>query len=264
MSSRGSQLLERSSNPALRQDVFRAPPAGPTLPAGPGMPPAPFATQDRMTIRGVINKTALLLVLVIAAATWAWTSAPEALASPLLFGGLIVGLGIALVTIFRPRVAPYTAPVYAVVEGVVLGVISELYEAQFRGIAITAVALTFATMAVMLVAYATGLIKVTRRFRAIVITATLGVFVTYLVSLVLGLFGVRLPLLDDPSPVGILISLVIVGIAALNLVLDFDFIANAAANGAPKRLEWYGAFSLLVTLIWLYLELLRLLSKLRR
>jgi uncharacterized YccA/Bax inhibitor family protein len=264
MSSRGSQLLERSSNPTLREDVFRAPPTGPTLPAGPGMPPDPFAAQNRMTIQGVTIKTALLLVLVIAAATWAWTSAPEALATPLLFGGLIVGLGIALVTIFRPRVAPYTAPVYAVVEGVVLGIISELYEAQFRGIAITAVVLTFATMAVMLLGYATGLIKVTRRFRAIVITATLGILVTYIVSLLFSVFGGRLPLINDPSPIGIAISLVIVGVAALNLVLDFDFIANAAANGAPKRLEWYGAFSLLVTLIWLYLELLRLLGKLRR
>jgi uncharacterized YccA/Bax inhibitor family protein len=264
MSGRGSQLLERSSNPTLREDVFRAPPAGPTLPAGPGMPPDPFAAQNTMTVRGVIGKTALLLALVVAAAAWAWAAAPASLAVPLLFGGLIVGLALALVTVFRPRTAPVTAPLYALVEGVVLGIISELYEADFNGITITAVALTFATMAVMLLAYATGLIKVTRRFRAVVITATLGVFATYLISLLLNVFGVRMPLLDDPSPLGILISLVIVGIAALNLVLDFDFVARGAAAGAPKRLEWYGAFALLVTLIWLYLELLRLLGKLRR
>jgi uncharacterized YccA/Bax inhibitor family protein len=264
MGSRGTQLLERSSNPTLRQDVFRAPPAGPTLPAGPGMPPDPFAVEGRMTVRGVINKTALLLVLVVAAAAWAWTSAPASMAVPLLFGGVIVGLALVLVTVFRPRVAPVTAPIYAVVEGVVLGIISELYEAGSSGIAVTAVALTFATMAAMLLAYTTGLIRVTRRFRAVVITATLGILVTYLVSLLLSAFGARLPLLNDPTPLGILISLVIVAVAALNLVLDFDFIAQGAANGAPKRVEWYGAFSLLVTLIWLYLELLRLLGKLRR
>jgi uncharacterized YccA/Bax inhibitor family protein len=126
------------------------------------------------------------------------------------------------------------------------------------------VALTFATMAAMLLAYATRLIRVTQRFRAVVVTATLAIVLTYVVSLVMGLFGARLPLINDPSPIGILISLVIVGVAALNLVLDFDFIARGVANGAPKRMEWYGAFALLVTLVWLYLEMLRLLSKLRR
>jgi uncharacterized YccA/Bax inhibitor family protein len=264
MSSRGSRLLERSSNPTLREDVFRAPPGGPTLPAGPGLPPDPFATERRMTVQGVVNKTALLLALVVVAAYWAWTMAPERLAGPLLIGGVIVGLVLALVTVFRPRSAPVTAPLYAVVEGVVLGLISERYEASFPGIAVTAVALTFATMAAMLLAYTTRLIRVTQRFRAMVVTATLGVLLTYVVSLVLNLFGIRFGLLSDPSPIGILISLVIVGIAALNLVLDFDFIARGAANGAPKPVEWYGAFSLLVTLVWLYLELLRLLGKLRR
>jgi uncharacterized YccA/Bax inhibitor family protein len=264
MSSRGTGLLERSSNPTLRQDAFKTPPPGPTLPAGVGLPPDPFATARTMRLQGVINKTALLLALTVATASWAWLALPQGLAGPLLLGGVIVGLVLAVVTFFRPQAAPVTAPLYAVVQGVVLGVISELYEARYGGITLTAVALTFATMGAMLLAYTTRLIRVTQRFRAIVVTATLGILATYLVSLVMRLFGAELPVINDPTPLGILVSLVIVGVAALNLVLDFDFIARGVANGAPRRMEWYGAFALLVTLIWLYLELLRLLSKLRR
>lgn len=264
MSSRGTGLLERSSNPTLRQDAFQAPPPGRTVSTGLELPPDPFATARTMTVQGVVNKTALLFAVTVATASWAWIALPQTLAGPLLLGGLLVGLVLAMVTAFRPQVAPVTGIIYAVATGTVLGVVSEMYESRYDGITLTAVALTFATMAAMLLAYATRLIRVTQRFRAVVVTATLAIVLTYVVSLVMSLFGARLPLINDPSPIGILISLVIVGVAALNLVLDFDFVARGVANGAPKRMEWYGAFALLVTLVWLYLEMLRLLSKLRR
>jgi uncharacterized YccA/Bax inhibitor family protein len=242
----------RSSNPALNSQVLTRP------------GPVGFA-EGRMTVQGTVNKTALLLVLALAtaSATWVLESADPAGASGLAIGAALVGLVVAIATIVKPRWAPVTAPIYALVEGVVLGAVSMIFEASYPGIATQAVALTFGVLGVMLLAYRTGLVRVTQRFRAGVVAATGAIFLVYLVSLVLGLFGVRVPLLNDASPLGILISLVIVGVAALNLVLDFDFIEQGARAGAPAYLEWYGAFGLMVTLVWLYLELLRLLSKLR-
>jgi uncharacterized YccA/Bax inhibitor family protein len=240
----------RSHNPALRDDVFTA-----TRLDGGGT----------MTVQGTVNKTALLLVLAVATATASWvlgTSGGSGVAGWVLVASL-AGLGVAIATIVRPRWSPVTAPIYALVEGVVLGVVSMWFEAEFPGIAIQAVALTFGVMGAMLVLYTTRVIKVTQRFRAGVLAATLAIAVVYLVSLVLGLFGVRVPFLNDASPLGILISLAIVTVAALNLVLDFDLIERGARSGAPAYMEWYAAFGLLVTLVWLYLELLRLLAKLR-
>jgi uncharacterized YccA/Bax inhibitor family protein len=241
----------RSSNPALREDVFTA-----TRTAGGGT----------MTVQGTVNRTALLLVLALATATAAWvlgTAGGPGIAGWAI-GASLAGLAVAIATIVRPQWSPVTAPIYALVEGVVLGVVSMWFEASFEGIAIQAVALTFGVLGAMLVLYTTRVIKVTQRFRAGVLGATLGIAVVYLVSLVLGLFGVRVPFLYDASPLGILISLAIVTVAALNLVLDFDLIDRGARSGAPAYMEWYAAFGLLVTLVWLYLELLRLLARLRR
>jgi uncharacterized YccA/Bax inhibitor family protein len=243
---------QRSGNPALREDVFTAARTA----AGGGV----------MTVQGTVNKTALLLVLALATATGAWvlgTAGGPGVAGWAIGAGL-VGLGVAIATIVRPQWSPVTAPIYALVEGVVLGVVSMWFEASYPGIAIQAVALTFGVMGVMLVLYRTGVIKVTQRFRSSVIAATLGIAVVYLVALVLGLFGVRVSFLYDASPLGILISLAIVVVAALNLLLDFDLIERGARSGAPAYMEWYAAFGLLVTLVWLYLELLRLLARLRR
>jgi uncharacterized YccA/Bax inhibitor family protein len=241
----------RSGNPALREDVLTA-----------------IRTDGggTMTVQGTVNKTSLLLVLALATATAAWVlgTADGPGAAGWVIGASLAGLGVAIATIVRPRWSPVTAPIYALVEGVVLGVVSMWFEASYPGIAIQAVALTFGVMGAMLVLYRTGVIKVTQRFRAGVLAATLGIAVVYLVALVLGLFGVRVPFLYDASPLGILISLAIVVVAALNLLLDFDLIERGARAGAPAYMEWYAAFGLLVTLVWLYLELLRLLARLRR
>jgi uncharacterized YccA/Bax inhibitor family protein len=240
----------RTSNPALREDVFTAPRT-----AGAGA----------MTVQGTVNKTAwlLLLALATASASWVLGTAGGPGVAGWAVGACLAGLVVAIATIVRPQWSPVTAPIYALVEGVVLGLVSMWFEARYQGIAIQAVALTFGVLGAMLALYKTGVIKVTQRFRAGVLAATLAVAVVYLVALGLSLFGVRVPLLSDASPLGILISLAIVAVAALNLVLDFDLIDRGARSGAPAYMEWYAAFGLLVTLVWLYLELLRLLAKLR-
>ena len=179
-----------------------------------------------------------------------------------MIGGGIGGLIFALITIFRKTLAPFTAPVYAVLQGLLLGGISAMLNSQFPGIVIQAVTLTFGTLFALLFAYRSGLIKVTENFRLGVVAATGGIFIAYLLSFILGLFGVNIGFMHSNGPVGIIVSLVIIVVAALNLVLDFDFIEHGAASGAPKYMEWYAAFGLMVTLIWLYLEFLRLLSKL--
>jgi uncharacterized YccA/Bax inhibitor family protein len=176
---------------------------------------------------------------------------------------LLAGLAVAVVTIFKPRVSPYTAPVYAALEGLVLGAISAVYEARFQGIALQAVMLTGAVFAIMLGLYTKRIVKVDDKFRRGVIAATLAVMAVYLVTIVLRLFGASIPMIHESGPVGIVFSLVVVGIASANLMLDFDLIERGVASGAPKWMESYAAFGLLVTLVWLYLELLRLLSKLR-
>jgi uncharacterized YccA/Bax inhibitor family protein len=240
----------RTSNPALRDDVFNV---------------ARVDGGATMTVNGTVNKTGLLLILALltASASWVLGTGGGSGVAGWAIGASLVGLAVAIATIVRPRWSPVTAPIYALVEGVVLGLVSMWFEASYPGIAIQAVALTFGVFGVMLVLYRTGVIKVTQRFRAGVLGATLGIAVVYLASLVLGLFGVRVPFLNDASPLGILISLAIVTVAALNLVLDFDLIDRGARSGAPAYMEWYAAFGLLVTLVWLYLELLRLLAKLR-
>ena len=244
----------KSSNPALGEKTFERLASGYT---GTGL----------MTINGTINKTLILLVLVTVPALWVWDmfskSGMQAV-TVWMYGGLIGGLVFAVITIFKKTWAPYTAPVYAILEGLVIGGISAYAESQFKGIVFQAVALTFGTLLSLLVAYRSGVIKVTEKFRLGVVAATGAIFLVYIVSMVLGFFGVSVPLIYSGGTIGILFSLFVVVIAALNLVLDFDFIEQGAQQGAPRYMEWYGAFGLMVTLIWLYIEFLRLLTKLRQ
>ena len=187
---------------------------------------------------------------------------PQVVTPWLAIGG-IAGFVVALVTVFKPTWSPITAPVYALLEGLLIGGVSALMEAQFHGIVIQAVALTFGTCLAMLMAFKTGLIRATENFKMGVVAATGGIAVFYIITMVIGFFGIRMPLMYGNSWASIGFSLFVVVIAALNLVLDFDFIEQGAARGAPKYMEWYGAFGLMVTLIWLYLEILRLLAQLR-
>jgi uncharacterized YccA/Bax inhibitor family protein len=221
-----------------------------------------------MTIQGTINRSFLLLIVLMAAALWPWSqyvaSGDAGVASTSVLIGAIGGLILALIISFKAHLAPYLSVPYAALQGLAIGGISAIFERRYHGIAIQAVGLTFAVMAVMLVAYRAGWVRATERFRAIVVGATGAIAVFYVVSLVLGFFHVNVPILNDATPLGIGVSLVIVGVAALNLVLDFDLIEQGAARGAPRYMEWYGAFALLVTLVWLYLEILRLLGKVRR
>jgi len=244
----------KSSNPAFAEKTFDR--------LAPDMTGA-----GQMTINGTINKTLVLLVLVVVPALWVWDmfakSGMQAV-TPWLYGGLIGGLVFAMITVFKKTWAPYTAPAYAILEGLVIGGISAYAESQLKGIVFQAVALTFGTLFSLLVAYRSGVIKVTEKFRLGVVAATGAIFVVYLVSMVIGFFGVKVPFIYSGGTFGILFSLFVVVIAALNLVLDFDFIEQGAKQGAPRYMEWYGAFGLMVTLIWLYIEFLRLLTKLRQ
>jgi uncharacterized YccA/Bax inhibitor family protein len=220
-----------------------------------------------MTIQGTVNKTLWLLILVLVTASWVWnmffsSGNPEAII-PWLFGGTVGGFIVALITIFKKQWSPITAPLYSVLEGLALGGISAFFEAQFQGIVIQAVALTFGTLFCLLLAYKSGLIKATENFKLGVVAATGGIGLIYLVTMILGFFGISIPYIHESGIIGIGFSVFVVIIAALNLVLDFDFIENGAQSGAPKFMEWYAAFGLMVTLIWLYLEILRLLAKLR-
>ena len=226
------------------------------------------ASEEVMSLEGTVNKTAFLLLLVAAGAAWVWTryfqSLDPAVVMPYIVAGMIGGLVAALVTIFLPAWARISAPVYAAAQGLALGGISAFYEQQLHGIVFQAIGLTFGVLAVMLLAYRSGLIKVTDRFRMIVVAATGGIALLYFASIVLSFFGVTVPFIHQGGTFGIVFSLVVVGIAAANLALDFDFIQRGVEHGAPKLMEWYAAFGVMVTLIWLYLEILRLLSKLRR
>jgi uncharacterized YccA/Bax inhibitor family protein len=223
--------------------------------------------DQAMTIEGTINRTGLLLLCVLASALWTWsqffaTRDPAAVA-PYILVGALGGFVVALVTVFKKEWSGVTAPIYALLEGLFLGGVSAVLELRFPGIAIEAVALTFGACFCLLLAYRSGLIRASQKFTMGIVAATGGIALVYFVSMVIGFFGVRIPYIFDSGPIGILFSLVVVVIAALNLILDFSFIEQSAARGAPKYMEWYAAFGLMVTLIWLYLEIIRLLSKLR-
>jgi uncharacterized YccA/Bax inhibitor family protein len=223
--------------------------------------------EGTMSIQGTVNKTLLLLLLVVLTAAWTWnvffkTGNPVAVA-PMLMVGVIGGLIVGLVTIFKPSWALVTAPIYALLEGLVIGGVSSFAEAQFPGIVVQAVGLTFGTCFVLLLAYKSGLIRATERFKLGVVAATGGILLVYLISFILGLFRIGVPFIYGSSLLGIGFSIFVCIIAALNLVLDFDMIESSSVQGAPRYMEWYGAFALMVTLIWLYLEIIRLLTKLR-
>jgi uncharacterized YccA/Bax inhibitor family protein len=252
--------LMKTSNPALGDKTFRD-----LVNSGPG---GIADTADHMTLAGTVNKTGVLLLCTLATACYTWRlfleSRDISSVGGLMIVGLIGGFIVAMVTIFKQQWAPITAPVYALLEGLALGGISASLEMRYPGIAIQAVALTFGTMFVLLLAYRSGLIKVTEKFKLGIIAATGGIMVLYLAEMVLGFFHVNaFAAINNSSPMSILFSLFVVTIAALNLVLDFDYIEQGVAVGAPKYMEWYCGFSLMVTLIWLYLEIIRLLSKLR-
>jgi uncharacterized YccA/Bax inhibitor family protein len=244
--------LLRSNNPVLKEKAFTG----------------ELAIGEAMTIQGTVNKTGLLLLFVVVSAAWTWglshSETPEA-AIPWMIGGALIGFVTALVTIFKKNWAPLSAPVYALCEGLFLGGISAILEKSYPGIAIEAVSLTFGVLFVLLLAYKTGMVRATRGFKLGVLAATGAIALVYAVSFLMQMFGRGgVSVLYSATPLGIGISLVIVIIASLNLVIDFDMIETAARMGAPKYMEWYGAFGLMVTLIWLYMEILRLLSKVRR
>ena len=218
-----------------------------------------FVGSERMTLDGTVNKTGILLVLCFIGAIISW-NIPNPI---LIIGGVLVGFGLAIYTSFVPRNAGITAPIYAFVEGLFLGGISLMFEMEYPGIAIQAIGLTFGTLASLLFFYKSGLIKPTENFRLMIFSATFGIMILYLVSIVMSFFGSGIGFIHSNGIFGIGFSLFVVCIAALNLVLDFDFIEQGSENNLPKFMEWYGAFSLMVTLIWLYLEILRLLAKLR-
>jgi len=241
----------RSGNPVLKSNTFDVAPEG-----------------ERMTLSGTVNKTAILLALVLITAMYTWgrfysTQDPAAI-MPLLWIGAIGGLLVCLVTVFKKEWAGVTAPIYALLQGLVIGGLSAIFEVRYSGIVIQAVGCTFGTLACLLLAYKSGLIKVTERFKLGVVAATGGIALIYLVGMVMSMFGKPIGFIYQGGTIGILFSLFVVTVAALNLVLDFDFIEAGAQQGAPKYTEWYGAFGLTVTLIWLYLEFLRLLSKTRK
>jgi uncharacterized YccA/Bax inhibitor family protein len=248
----------RSGNPALNDKTF--------LDIGSG---AVVRTADgAMTLEGTVNKTAFLLVLTLAAAMFTWAKSfggatPSELMPYILLGSL-GGLVVALVTVFKKEWARFTAPAYAVLEGLFIGAVSAFFEARYPGIVLQAVGLTFGTMAALLLAYRSGLVRATENFKLGVVAATGGIFLLYMVNFGMRLFGFEgMGFIHEGGWLGIGFSAVVVVVAALNLVLDFDFIEQGVAQGAPKHLEWFAAFGLLVTLVWLYLEILRLLAKLQ-
>lgn len=243
--------LFQSNNPVLKESTFEQA----TL----------VQDGNAMTIRGTVNKMIFLLLMVMAAAVYSWGIFDKGeKITPYLAGGAIAGFILALVIIFKKEWAPYLAPAYALCEGLFLGGISALYSSLYEGIVLQAVGLTFGTFIALLVLYRARVIRATARFKAVVFTATAGIAIFYLIAWVLRFFNINIPFLHEGSTIGIIFSLVVVTIAALNLVLDFDMIENGAAQGAPKYFEWYASFGLLVTLVWLYLEILRLLAKLNR
>jgi hypothetical protein len=221
-----------------------------------------YTKSTAMTVQGTVNKTALLLGVLVLAASLVWGGNMASLGMWALVG-TIGGLVTGLVTVFKPEWVSATAPIYAVFQGLALGAISTIFERQYPGLVIQAVGLTFATLFCMLGAYKTGIIKVTEKFKFGMMIAMGGLMVFYFLQFILGFFGVHFSAVNGSGIFGIGFSVFVVGLAALNLVMDFDVIEQGANQGAPKFMEWYGAFSLLVTLVWLYVEVLRLLAKLR-
>ncbi|MCB0337486.1 MAG: Bax inhibitor-1/YccA family protein [Bdellovibrionales bacterium] len=237
----------RTSNPVLSEKALRS--------------GASAVVTEAMTVEGAVNRSLISVVLTMGAAYWSY-STPSLASMTMIF--VIAGLVCAIVLSFKHSLAPLLTPVYAVVEGMALGSISLFADTQFPGIAFQAISLTFGVMFVMLIAYQTGFIKVTEKLRSTVMIATVAIFAVYLINFIASFFGASMSFLHDSSPLSIGISVVVVGVAAFNLLLDFELIQRLGNQGnQPKYMEWYGAFALLVTLVWLYMEMLRLLMKLQ-
>lgn len=287
------------SNPLLDPDKFApasgppsawpgqpgapVPPAPDNVPGSPWPPPPPTGTGATLRRQGVASATAVLLAIIAVVGIAGWNAvttdtvrtvqnvngqlqevdATTVSLPPWLIGAVLVGFVLVVVTFFKPLWARVTAPLYAVAEGLFVGAVSKYYEVRFEGIVLQAVGLTVGMFVMMLVLYATGRIRVTPRFRLGIIAATGGIFLIYVATAIMRLFGGDMPFIHGTGAIGVAFSLVVVVIAALNLTLDFDFVDRAEQAGAPRQLEWFAALGLVVTLVWLYLELLRLLSKLR-
>ncbi len=271
----------RSSNPALSDKVFDKARAGSAATEAGWASPQQLEDQfnapsyerplagdvDGMTVNGTVWATSALLVLLVGAGVFGWNSVDATLDTVAfpgwLFPVMLGGLGVAILTIFKPELARFTGPVYALLQGAFVGAISAVYNTAYDGIIIQAVGLTIGVFAVMLFLFATRIIKVTDKLRMGIVAATGAIFLVYMVNIVLSFFDASVPFLHDTGPLGIGISLLIVGVAAFNLLLDFDFVERGVAAQLDRKMEWYAAFGLLVTIVWLYLELLRLLAKLQ-
>ena len=244
----------KSSNPVLSEATYTA--SAVHVGYGPSM-----------TISGTVNKAGILMLFVLASAAFTWnrflSTGDIASVGGYTLVGAFGGFIAAMVTVFKKEWAGITAPIYALLEGLFLGALSATMELRFPGIAIEAVALTFGTCLVMLALYSAGIVRATPKFTLGIIAATGGIALVYFVSMILGLFHIQVPGIFGGGPIGILFSLAVVTIAALNLILDFSMIEEGERRGAPKYMEWYSAFGLMVTLVWLYLEMIRLLAKLR-
>lgn len=246
--------FDKTSNPTLGEKIIKD---------------YAFAATDRaMTVQGTINKIALLLALVVGAAAFTWGKVMTNIdgagvitgVNGWMTGGCLSAFVLAIVISFKKEWAPFLSPVYSVCEGLCIGALSAFFEVMFPGLVMRAVLLTFSVLFAMLFLYKTRIVRVTQRFRTIVLAATIGIAFAYLISFIIGLFGVNMNFMYGGGSLGIIISLVIVAVAALNLALDFDFIEKGAESNLPSYFEWYGAFGLMVTLIWLYIEILRLLA----
>ena len=243
-------MVMRSANPALGDHTFDR--------------VRPLPGTEQMTLGGTVNKTGLSLLILLFTASFIWNrGADDPALGAWILVSVVAALIVAMVTVFKQTLAPYTTPIYAALEGVALGGISVIFEARYPGIVSQAVFLTFGTLGALLMAYRSGVVRATENFKLGVVAATGGIALLYFLSFILGFFGVSVPLIHSSGTFGILFSVFVVVIAALNLVLDFDFIEKGVERGAPKHMEWYGAFGLLVTLVWLYLEILHLLAKLQ-
>jgi uncharacterized YccA/Bax inhibitor family protein len=245
--------LFKSGNPTLSEKVFQG--------------SMSTNLSETMTLRGTLNKFGFMLLMLMGSAFYSWKEFAEGgNVMPLMWTGVIGGLIVAVIIMFKKEWAPYLAPAYGLLEGLFLGAISAYYNEAFAtkapGIVMNAVGLTFGTAISMYFLYSFKIIKATEKFKSVIMMATAGIAIFYLISIVLGFFGVQMAFLHEGSLMGIGFSLVVVAIAALNLILDFDMIEQGTAAGAPKYMEWYCAFGLMVTIVWLYLEILRLLGKL--
>ena len=244
-------MAYKSGNPGLNAKTFD------------GLP-RPAEESERMTLQGTVNKSYLLLAVLVSVSSLVWSGSRGEPNPMWAFVGAIAGLGLALAIIFKKELAPSLAVPYAVAEGVVLGVLSSLFELRYPGIVLQSVTLTFGVFLAMLMGYTSGRIKPSQNMKLGIFAATGGIGIVYLVSLVGGMFGHPLSIVNGDSTFAIAFSVFVVAVAAFNLVIDFDFIEQGAQQGAPRYMEWYGAFGLMVTMIWLYMEILRLLSKRRR